>query len=413
MVVLAAAAGLAAMAVHARAGAQTTAAAVPVAYGPKVTVAQAGTVPKLVEGQSTTLTLRLSRAIGAHQTATFRLAFTGAGIGDDFTLALDPKTNPGVAVDNRRHLGTATPQITLTGTQQAALKLTALKDNVAEGTERLTITVAEAYYDDGVATWIPRQADPLSLDIVDGPTTGDPPRQPPTTTTTTTTPTTTTPQPTGGTPPPSGGTPSGTPPPSGGTPSGTPPPSTGAAPAFSDLGDSHRAHRAALASLAEDGTLDGLGCGGGKLCPTGAIGRWEMAVALIRVLDGKDPASVRSSRFADVDAGDWWAAHTERLAQLGVTVGCATGPRRYCPDQPVTRAQMASFLKRAFNLPAAAPAGFTDIAGSVHEADIDALHAAAITRGCTASPLRYCPHTAVTRAQMASFLTRAIAHRDK
>lgn len=37
----------------------------------------------------------------------------------------------------------------------------------------------------------------------------------------------------------------------------------------------------------------------------------------------------------------------ERLAVLGVTAGCATGPARYCPDESVTRAQMATFLTRA------------------------------------------------------------------
>ena len=45
---------------------------------------------------------------------------------------------------------------------------------------------------------------------------------------------------------------------------------------------------------------------------------------------------------------------------------------------------------------------------SVHAAAIDALYAAGITRGCSTRPLRYCPNNAVTRAQMASFLTRAL-----
>ena len=190
-------------------------------------------------------------------------------------------------------------------------------------------------------------------------------------------------------------------------------PSTSKVPAFSDLGDAHSAHRSALRSLAADGVFAGLGCGGGRLCPNEAIPRWEMAVALVRVVDGQEPAAVRSSRFSDVAAGRWWAAHTERLAGLGVTAGCATGPLRYCPDDTVTRAQTASFLKRAFSLPAAVPAGFADTAGSVHEADIDALYAAGITAGCSTGPLKYCPGDTVTRAQMASFLSRAVAHRDR
>ena len=70
---------------------------------------------------------------------------------------------------------------------------------------------------------------------------------------------------------------------------------------------------------------------------------------------------------------------------------------------------MASFLVRALNLPAAQPAGFTDVVvGSTHAADINALFAAEVTRGCRQVPLRYCPDSPVTRAQMASFLVRAL-----
>ncbi|MGH9380512.1 MAG: S-layer homology domain-containing protein [Thermoanaerobaculia bacterium] len=36
------------------------------------------------------------------------------------------------------------------------------------------------------------------------------------------------------------------------------------------------------------------------------------------------------------------------MAALGVTVGCGDGA--YCPANPVTRAQMAAFVTRAFEL---------------------------------------------------------------
>ena len=55
------------------------------------------------------------------------------------------------------------------------------------------------------------------------------------------------------------------------------------------------------------------------------------------------------------------------------------------------------------------PAGFADVAArSVHAAAIDALYAAGITTGCATEPLRYCPDQPVIRAQMATFLTRAL-----
>ena len=138
----------------------------------------------------------------------------------------------------------------------------------------------------------------------------------------------------------------------------------------------------------------------------------SLTVWLVRVVDGQDPAQPTQPRFADVGADRWWAGHVERLAQLGTTLGCSTEPLEYCPDRPVTRAQMASFLVRAFEIPAAEAAGFEDTSHNYHAADIDALAAARITLGCDTDPPRFCPQEATTRAQMASFLTRAITTRQ-
>ena len=67
---------------------------------------------------------------------------------------------------------------------------------------------------------------------------------------------------------------------------------------------------------------------------------------------------------------------------------------------------MAAFLGRAFTLPASDVDAFTDDEASVFEADIDALAASGITKGCTAT--EFCPDDPVARDQMASFLTRAL-----
>jgi hypothetical protein len=107
--------------------------------------------------------------------------------------------------------------------------------------------------------------------------------------------------------------------------------------------------------------------------------------------------------FAD-DAGSVHEADINRVAQAGITLGCSDG--QYCPKTPVNRDQMASFLARALALPAAATDWFADDAGSVHEADINRVAQRGITLGC-ASGL-YCPANPVTREQMAAFLHRAI-----
>ena len=174
---------------------------------------------------------------------------------------------------------------------------------------------------------------------------------------------------------------------------------------FSDVGEGG-VHAPAVEALEVGGVFEGTECGEGLFCPGEPVLRWVMAVWLIRVL-GEEPVEGGGSRFADVDGGVWWAPYVEALADVGVTKGCATGPLRFCPEESVTRAQMASFLVRAFGLEAAGSAGFADTAGSTHEANIDALAAGRVTAGCATGPLRYCPAKAVTRAQMATFLARA------
>ena len=98
----------------------------------------------------------------------------------------------------------------------------------------------------------------------------------------------------------------------------------------------------------------------------------------------------------------------EAIVSLGITAGCDPQDlARYCPDESVTRAQMASFLMRALSLPPG-PERFADDDGSVHEAGVNAVAAAGITLGCDPNdPVRFCPETPITRGQMAAFLQRA------
>ena len=175
---------------------------------------------------------------------------------------------------------------------------------------------------------------------------------------------------------------------------------------FTDV-DPQGVHAPAINALATDGIFVDTECGEGLFCPDQPIQRSTMAIWLIRIL-GDHPPVVGVSRFADIAHGQWWIRYTEVLADRNITLGCATNPPRYCPDRSVTRAQMASFLTRALQLPPApTPAGFTDTQGNTHQANIDTLAAAGITLGCDTNPLQYCPDQPVTRAQMATFLHRA------
>ena len=90
----------------------------------------------------------------------------------------------------------------------------------------------------------------------------------------------------------------------------------------------------------------------GTFRPHQLVTRAEMATRLVRAFTGIDrvaPASGQAS-FVDVDPRSEHAAAIEGLRADGVTVGCLSDPPRYCPDKPVTRAQLALFLARALRL---------------------------------------------------------------
>jgi hypothetical protein len=93
------------------------------------------------------------------------------------------------------------------------------------------------------------------------------------------------------------------------------------------------------------------GCGGGNYCPDTTITRAQMAIFLLRGEHGSTyiPPSATGAVFSDVPAGSFAADWIEQLAAEGITSGCGGG--NYCPDNPVTRAEMAVFLVRAFSLP--------------------------------------------------------------
>ncbi len=162
---------------------------------------------------------------------------------------------------------------------------------------------------------------------------------------------------------------------------------------------------AAIEALRRTGILDGTECGRDLFCPEEPMQRWVMAIWLVRALDGRDPAGTSDTRFADAA----WVAHVDRLAELGVTEGCDTNPLRFCPGEPVTRSQMASFLTRAFDLPAPDRAiGYPDVGGHQNLGAIEAVTAARIAEACSTDPLAFCPRASVTRGQMAVLLARAL-----
>ena len=167
-------------------------------------------------------------------------------------------------------------------------------------------------------------------------------------------------------------------------------------------------HAAAIETMFHNGLTRGCGTDPPSFCPEQPVTRAQMAGFLHRALGLVD--APRPAGFVDVDSESPHAAAIDALYHSGVTVGCGSDPLRFCPDLLVTRAQMAGFLHRALGLvDAPRPAGFVDVEpGSPHAAAIDALYHSGVTVGCGSDPLRFCPDLPVTRAQMASLLRRAL-----
>ena len=127
------------------------------------------------------------------------------------------------------------------------------------------------------------------------------------------------------------------------------PPAVDGSTGFSDVATDYWA-AAWIKQLAAEGITGG--CGSGNYCPDATVTRAQMAVFLLKAKHGSNyspPAVGADTGFSDVATDYWAAAFIKQLVAEGITSGCGSG--NYCPDADVTRAQMAVFLVKAFNLP--------------------------------------------------------------
>lgn len=151
------------------------------------------------------------------------------------------------------------------------------------------------------------------------------------------------------------------------------------------------------------------------------LSRLSLAVALIASVLAMGVATAQETEVEDLPPGGSYIdddemqqeGYIEALATTGITKGCNPPENdMFCPNNSVTRGQVASFLVRALGLPAAAEVDqFTDDDESPHEADIDALVAAGITKGCNPPTNdEFCPTRPVTRGEISAFLVRAFGY---
>jgi len=151
------------------------------------------------------------------------------------------------------------------------------------------------------------------------------------------------------------------------------------------------------------------GCSTTDYCPTDDITRAEMAVFIVRSVLGFGTFTYSPTPyFSDVPANAFAFEYIQKLYELGITTGCGVG--LFCPNDNVTRAQMAVFIIRArygattvVDYPATPY--FTDVPlGSFAFDDIQRMKEDNITSGCETT--EYCPDNPVTRGDMAIFVMR-------
>jgi hypothetical protein len=110
--------------------------------------------------------------------------------------------------------------------------------------------------------------------------------------------------------------------------------------------------------------------------------------------------------FTDVAVTSPYCKWVEELARRGVVGGCGGG--RFCPANPVSRAQMPIFMLKTldptFDPPACTTPMFVDVpATSPYCKWIEELARRGVVSGCGGG--NYCPSNPVTRAQMGVFIS--------
>jgi hypothetical protein len=136
-----------------------------------------------------------------------------------------------------------------------------------------------------------------------------------------------------------------------------------------------------------------------------------MSAWILRSAFGADynPPPATGTIFQDVAPDSLFSNYIEDFYNQGYTAGCSADPPLYCPDDSLTRQEMAVFILLGIEGPGYTPPAcsgiFADVACPSPFADwVEELYNRGITAGCNISPLRYCPFNDTTRAQMAVFL---------
>jgi len=169
--------------------------------------------------------------------------------------------------------------------------------------------------------------------------------------------------------------------------------------------DNDSVHEADIDKIAELGITKGCNPPINDMyCPGREISRGEMAAFLRRNLELPD---AETDYFTD-DTDSVFQGDIDALAEVGIAFGCTE--TEYCPGEPLLRDELAELFVRAYGFEN--PEGidfFTDDDGNRFETSINAMAVHEVTLGCNPPEnTEYCPDRPLSRAEMASFFVRAL-----
>lgn len=166
--------------------------------------------------------------------------------------------------------------------------------------------------------------------------------------------------------------------------------------------DDGSTHEYSITWAAQAGIVQGISATDFE--PGEPVTRAQMATFLDNTFDLPAPAA-GASTFPDVPPGSTHHTAVEAVAAAGITTGYRDGT--YRPGAPLSRQEMATLLARAQGLIATYDHSFTDIeVDGTHGPSVSAVAEAGITTGCGSG--RFCPEDPVTRGQLASFVRRSV-----
>ncbi len=177
------------------------------------------------------------------------------------------------------------------------------------------------------------------------------------------------------------------------------------------------------------------GCSTTGFCPSDNITRGQLAVFFVRgAINAEvnpptnnapnvEPPLPAQVSFADVPASHAFYRFIEDLAKRGITSGCLPAPPgglpSFCPENPVTRAELAVFVMRLLGIAAPSPPTnpiYGDLAG--YEWARNAAEEAAVLKIMSPCSMvvnegggaQFCPGEPVTRREVAQVIARVYGY---